>query len=425
MKQTVRVLLVEDLQAKRDEVIGRLKAYCKTIDIAFKEAANYEDARALLKTDTFDIVILDLMIPAGDDDPSEKWSRKLLNDIVEGVLCYPMHVFGLTQHAELLPEAEQYYTRNMFGLFLFDWDNDAWAKGISDKIVYLARAVENGSSYRLNSYDFDVAILTARYDSEFVPVRDFLFGARGSDRHPLWPRENGAHFGRLKVGNDRFTRCGLICVGETGLAPAAVVSTQMIQTLRPRLLVMLGMCAGFASKGMRLLDIIVARETACWQEGKSTDIDETEKFDTRQKIRGWSGETGEKIERVLEVRAKELAAELQTQKETLAYEKLKQRHSANLSTNLSIRAGLLVSGSSVVASTKTQDEVIRRHPSALGLEMEAFSVYTAGHTAMGLKPEFLVIKGVADLADGNKADDAQALASELSARLFSSLLSTI
>ena len=39
------------------------------------------------------------------------------------------------------------------------------------KIEYLANAIRNGASYRLNSYDYDLLILTARYKSEFEPVQ--------------------------------------------------------------------------------------------------------------------------------------------------------------------------------------------------------------------------------------------------------------
>jgi NADH dehydrogenase FAD-containing subunit len=54
--------------------------------------------------------------------------------------------------------------------------------------------------------------------------------------------------------------------------------------------------------------------------------------------------------------------------------------------------------------------------------MEAFALYTSASVAMGSKPEYFAIKGVADLADGKKRDDAQAFASELSAKVLKLIL---
>lgn len=415
MKRLMTVLVVDDLEKKRESVKRALSANVTSAELRFLEAKSYETARDCLLNNSIDFVILDIMIPAGDEEPSESWSRILLMDIVDGNYCYPMHVFGLTEHGHLVPQLQSFYDRNMFGLFVFLWDSDEWARAIASKIDYITQAVDNGASYRLNSFDYDLLILTARHDREFAPIRRRLFGNKKSVEHPLWRGDEGAYFGKIKISSKRSLRVAHICVGETGLAPTAAVASQAIQLLRPKVVCMLGMCAGFEAKGLRLLDVIVARETACWQAGKSMEASEGEKFDLRGNIRTWSGGAEDTLARSIEINSSDYEAELSQFVETSAYIKVKNKYGEIVSDSPKLKMGMLVSGSSIVASEEARSEVEARYPSAIGLEMEAFALYTSTRLAIGSKPEFFVIKGVADLADGNKHDEAQALASELSA----------
>lgn len=417
MKRRIKMLIIDDIEKKRQEIKSQLSRFGRSVDFTFSEAENYEQARDALRGSNYDFVILDLMIPAGKEEPSEAWSRTLLMDILSGELCFPMHIFGLTEHAELMESERRYYDQNLFGLFEFKWSSDDWALAIWNKIKYLISAIENGTAYRLNSYDFDLLLLTARRANEFVPVKKYFFKDDASDVNPLW-NDDYSFFGKLQLGADLSLRAALICIGETGLAPAASITTQAIQLLRPRIVVMLGMCAGFESKGMRLLDVIVARETACWQEGKSLDTATGEEFDPRGEVRSWSEGIGTKFRLSHEMLEKEYSSSLADVKETVTYLRLSQLYGDAVSQRLNVKPGLLVSGSSVVASKATREQILTRHARAIGLEMEAFGVYTAAKYAKGARPEYLTIKGVADLADNGKGDEAQALASELSARVL-------
>jgi len=56
-------------------------------------------------------------------------------------------------------------------------------------------------------------------------------------------------------------------------------------------------------------------------------------------------------------------------------------------------------------------EVLKRFPSAVGLEMEIFGLYTAVEGGIGRRPEFIALKTAADFGTSAKKDDAQKLAS--------------
>lgn len=218
MNQRLLILVVDDLDKKRQTIIRALGRRLKNYDVVFESADRYEAALEKLRVRNYDFVILDVKIPAGNEPASEKWSRYLLDQITEGSLCFPMHVFGLTAHKEIADIEREYYELNLFGFFVFDWESETWAIGIVSKIEYLANAIRNGASYRLNSYDYDLLILTARYKSEFEPVQRVLFGSAPNVGHPLWQDDSffrrncwgvPSATGRVALHyGDRFSPCG-------------------------------------------------------------------------------------------------------------------------------------------------------------------------------------------------------------------------
>jgi nucleoside phosphorylase len=159
-----------------------------------------------------------------------------------------------------------------------------------------------------------------------------------------------------------------------------------------------------------------------WQEGKSVEGADGEEFEVRSKSRNSSEELGKQIEIQLENEENELTDFSDAFSRSKEYISLREKFGARIARQPKVRSGLIVSGSSVVASDETANEILRRHPGALGLEMEIFAVYTAAYLGLGRKPEYIAIKGVADFADREKTDDSQKLASELAAETFRRIL---
>lgn len=182
------------------------------------------------------------------------------------------------------------------------------------------------------------------------------------------------------------------------------------------MVVMLGMCAGFEEKGVSILDCIVATESSCWQDGKY----EKGRLDPRSKNRNSD----------LRTIIDELVEKYDSSFGTLTRSFSKQDEFISIRAELGdvvavipkVRGGMMLSGSSIVASTEVRAEIELHHGTALGLEMEIYSLYTACARSMGRKPNYFAIKGVADFADGAKKDRAQKLASEFSAHTFLRIL---
>jgi CheY-like chemotaxis protein len=84
MNQRLLILVVDDLDKKRQTIIRALGRRLKNYDVVFESADRYEAALEKLRVRNYDFVILDVKIPAGNEPASEKWSRYLLDQITEG-----------------------------------------------------------------------------------------------------------------------------------------------------------------------------------------------------------------------------------------------------------------------------------------------------------------------------------------------------
>jgi len=90
-----------------------------------------------------------------------------------------------------------------------------------------------------------------------------------------------------------------------------------------------------------------------------------------------------------------------------------------------VRFGAMVSGSSVVADEKMIAEILDRHPSAIGLDMEIYGLYTAVARATGAKPASLAVKGVADFGRSDKGPEAQVAASIFATEVFKGIVENL
>ncbi|WP_224702708.1 response regulator [Devosia aquimaris] len=416
MRNDFRVLIIDDSEAKRRRVMERLAETTAPFNLAFVEAGNYEEACARLSEQVFDFVVLDIMLPAGNGEPHPRWSRILIEKIASGTLSTPVNIFGLTEYEDMAEQEKLFFEENLFGLSVFNWNEDGWANFIGAKIRFIATAIHTSLSFQMSNFDFDFLVLTARHDSEYLPIRNVLFGETKSSRHPVW--REASHFGAIHTQSGRSFKTALVCVGEMGLAGTAAIAAQAIQFLRPRVVAMLGMCAGFEGKGCNLLDCIVATEAACWQDGKHSRDDGKSVFDDRGKNRNCSPGSRAVIDEMIE-RYDDSFAELMSSKAKLPrFRSLKKALGSDVGDVPRVRSGLVLSGSSIVADEDLRRSIEARHATAVGLEMEIYALYTAAYRSMGRPPQYFAIKGIADFADGSKKDKAQTFASELSASVF-------
>lgn len=105
----------------------------------------------------------------------------------------------------------------------------------------------------------DVAIIAALYEDEYESMRDFL-----EDVQPV------QGFQSMVVAKLKGT-CIKVVVdfqATMGMVDAAYLSTQIVNMFSPKHLIMIGVCGGRATKGVKLLDILIPSKVFDYATGK-------------------------------------------------------------------------------------------------------------------------------------------------------------
>lgn len=434
----VRVLVVEDDLAKRDAVRSALDSAEFANDkltLAITEVGCFQDAQSEMERQFFDVVILDLKIPIVDGGEARlETSRDLYRSIRKSRLPKPFHIVGLTSAPE--SEVAKVFSKET-GLSIHRFEaNGTWLNDIIELLDFVDAAKLGLLSHLSNSYGLDALFITARKSNEFDAV-DELISWRGDDTNRD-PRLGDMHnkFGRIRLSEGVIINAGLVCLDEMGLSHSASVTSMLISIFRPRYLAMLGMCCGLqrsskvgreeALTSTKLGDIVIASKSYCWEEGKYTDaeVKDSPLFNNRASHKQPARSYAKRIERFFDEHGKTIEGDLAEFYASEDSEEIKKslpdgvefRHDAK------VHIAPVVSGPCVVDSQRLIDEIESRFPQALGLEMEAHSIYSASDCVIGAAPKTIVIKGVADFGDGTKTKAIQPLASAASFMVLMALL---
>lgn len=417
MAPKFNVLIIEDAPDKAQAIENQLRSRITNLRIEIEVVGSLVAALKRLEESYFDFVILDILIPAATSNPRAENSRTIIEQLATGQLIMPACVVGLTAYEDEYRAESKYFAENLFSIEQFRSDSDAWIQNIETKIRFVSRWKAAYGRAHGSNYDYDLVMMTARFENEYKPVVENIKWVTGPNEEIQLFRNKKLVTGTIRCG-DRLLRVGVFCIGEMGLAAAAAATSQLVDQLRPRMLLMLGMCCGFRQEKCqnksKLGDVIIARTAACWDEGRYGELDQESFFFNRALPLSVNDELDSLISSLVETETDNFRAAM---KETWSNRKvaaLKRTFAGDIGIFPELKYGLLLSGSSVIAHDVKGDEIIDRFPSALGLEMETFGVYKAAALSVGVKPIVLSVKGVADFGDGSKHKKFQALASRLS-----------
>lgn len=191
-----------------------------------------------------------------------------------------------------------------------------------------------------------------------------------------------------------------------GMIATALLSAKLITRFRPRLIVMVGICAGVREK-VNLGDVIFADTSWDWQSGKRVRDKENAEFAMDPHHLP--------AHEFLRSRAKQL------QVDRASFAQIRADWPNPPAHDLRLHVGPVASGSAVLADGQTLTQIREQQRTLLGVEMEGYGLFAAAATADHPAPLAMVIKAVCDFADPDKNDEMQAYAAYTSAnslRLF-------
>ncbi|WP_105171624.1 5'-methylthioadenosine/S-adenosylhomocysteine nucleosidase family protein [Pseudoalteromonas sp. T1lg24] len=389
----INVIIIDDCPKKIEVIKEGLNIGVKyNLDIA----KTVNEALTLFSEKIYDFAVIDLALPKRkNEDPVPNAGIELIKEVNElDWYKKPKFSIAITQHEGLKNDYKQ--SLEDCGVIIYHYD------GTSNIQEYVKTNFEGviKTSTQID-YGVDVLILTALQEeaapllsaSEFSWYREETFGIEDID------------FRLSLIGSDSNYKVALGVLPKMGLVSSSITTSRLINYLRPKLILMPGICAGVQEE-VNECDLIVASPSWEWQTGK------------------WKGEEFaiEPYQITVDQRLINKAKELE---ETNILKKFwQQTEHKRPEKSPRLHIGPMVTGSSVISNAEKMSELRTQHRKLLGLEMEIFGMYSAC-VMSHIKPLFLGYKSVCDFGNEQKGDSYHGFCSEVSAKFTIELINII
>lgn len=377
-------------EAIKKFLIESCNIYEKSIDVA----KSINSGRQQLSCQHYDLLLLDLVMPAIDDgEKDEKESPKFIDEIYTNINIHiPIHIIGISEYDELLDASMERFEDKLWHLIKFKNNQNDWKTKLMNKVQHLIRTKKMFQSAVENKHKFDMGIICA-LDHEFSAMKESFINQQWK-KYPI----NGLPFTfyatEMETINGNLLRIIACCVNKMGMQATAVVSSYMYSTFQINKLFMTGICAGIEGK-VNIGDIIVANSIFDYGSGKmeSDDSKDAKFIPSYQHI---------PIDYGLSSKVHDFLDESEFDTELIKYLKSINLHKPQL--EYKVICAPTACGSYVIANKKFADTLKIAERKLTGVEMEGYGLYTAGHIA---ERKFMMIKAVCDLANEQKSDDYQ------------------
>jgi nucleoside phosphorylase/CheY-like chemotaxis protein len=396
----MKILVVDDSIQKVKKLLEVLLDSGVSRDAIFVVQTAMQ-ARDRVRAETFDLVILDLLLPLREEnEPSIQTSLSLLNDISErDDYLKPRRIVGFTAFDEMAMTANPLFNEMLWVVVVYSENSEAWKDSFRSTARYL---LEQASHSEPLKYLTDVCIVAALPSPELeaihrlpwewqvpTPMDDSTFVRKG--RFASGGRDH-------EVISASATRMGSVS--------AALLCAKLITEFRPRFLVMSGICAGVRGK-TGIGDVILFEPAWEWPSGKLVSDDSGSYLEPAPHQIG--------VTEFLTARVEELGRD----HVFLASTRAQWPKPPTNALRVIVAPG--ASGSAVVADSATVESIQEQHRKLTALDMEAYGVYAAARATCSPKPTAFAMKAVCDFADEKKTDDWQAYAAYTSAQAIKAL----
>lgn len=383
----MKILITDDSELKIKTIKKELlSSGVQEIDIF--SAYNAAEARHYLASHTFDLLLLDLILPTRNGAlPSAETGLDLLCQIIEdGDIPSPRTIVGITADSQALQDYDQEFRRLTTQILLVDPSQEEWKISLKHLIKSIISSLANHQNYAT-----DFCFVTALRDPELLAILSLPIHWQAEESFG-----NGILFqrGTYKLHNKTLS---FICAhsNQMGLVAASLTTRLIIERFKPRTIIMTGICGGIG-KSVNLGDLVVAEKSWDWQCGK------------------WLHDGSFEASPDQKEASPELVALARGLNDTV--KNFHNNYVGNRPSSIpNILVGPMVSGSAVVESAELHARFKMQHRKAIAVDMECYGVYFSSSMSPTPTPQFICLKAISDLADQHKSDNIQRYCSDLSA----------
>ena len=354
----MKVLIVEDMNEKKDQIIQVLK------EVGIDKGDTHTvgsliEAKKELLNNCYTVMILDLILPDRDGEYMlrEDAGLELLRELYD-MRNYkiPNHIFVLSESEEALERLTRYTAKISCTLVKYQGDSQEWTSNIKSLIGGVLRNEADGSQY---SYKFDMAIICALDEPELDQVLKMPWLSVNTTAFP------GDH---IKYYICEYEGKRVLCASayEMGMPAASILATKIVCLHRPKYLAMTGIAAGVDRRKVKYGDIMVADPCFDYGSGKRTvNIFGKKVFKPNYRQR--------RLDEALVQIVKELC-ENDSFKQDMRNEAQKLFYQDEIP---QIHIGAFGSGAAVLQDRSVVDEMLSHERKLLGFDMEAYGVMLA------------------------------------------------
>lgn len=394
----MKVLIVEDDSSKVTEISKILREFEGRIDEDV--VLDIKNATEKLQKNKYDLLILDINLPNRLGEPPIEGNGASLLDRIKNneKFLEPSYVVGLTAYEDEWRNSDDIFKSNFTELIRYDISSEQWKDNLRRKIErFLSK--ENTIFFHREEYNYDYAIITALRNPELEAFLQIC-----TEREEINIPGDPASYFKVSFG-DKNQKILLATNDTMGMIASSHLSEKVIQSFRPRFLLMGGIAAGIEGRS-NFGDVLVANTSWNYESGKYIESNGKSLFEPSFK----QININVNLEKILK---KEVPDEIFSSF---------QRWGDKGHSKVSVKLGPIASGSSVVSDTKITERIKSSERKLIGVEMEIFGMYYSATNSSDLKPTFLAAKSVCDYANNKKSDDFQEYAAKTSAAYIKYLI---
>jgi len=307
----------------------------------------------------------------------------------------------MTAYDDGAASAEQDFSSPLWKLVRFSFSHPTWQEPLRQALAYLVEKHKPPYVNDGRTFHVDLAVFAA-LDEEL----DSVLALDANWRQVPVAHDHAQYFrGEFKKENSTLT----VVAGtapKMGMPSAAVAASKLISTFRPRIIAVVGICAGVRGK-VDLGDILIADPCFDWGGGKWVNEKENNELCFQPAAYQW------RLDENLRSGVRAVAA---VPGLLDGIRRMYEFNKPPASPKVVVEA--MASGASVLQANQLMTDVRDQHKNLVGIEMESYAVFTAAEYAAEPRPLCISMKSVCDFGDETKSDSSHHYAAHTSARFL-------
>jgi CheY-like chemotaxis protein len=127
MKESPRIVLIEDNQWKRQHIVGAILAWIP--DAQIHERHSYQSGLSAALMETWDLIVLDMGLPMYDDGSGRHLptgGKMILEKLSRDGISHPVLVISSYSASQLSEELRRIYGAKFLGFVSYDPSSSSW-----------------------------------------------------------------------------------------------------------------------------------------------------------------------------------------------------------------------------------------------------------------------------------------------------------